>query len=114
MALVAACVAFGAFLSESAARARTDKLQTLQLQELCQNLAASVDGSAVWNYQEPRTFDEWDQANAALDIRIATLTDNCKEVVGFVAPTRALKSVEARPSATDKQQNTEPVSLSNH
>lgn len=93
VALVAACFAFVTYLSEGEARKMSGVLQSLQLSELCQSLASKVDGSTVWNAQEPRTFDDWDISNAALDERIAFLNQTCEGVPNFIAPTRVVQPI---------------------
>jgi len=92
--LVAGCVAFFTYISGGEARKTEGVLQTLQLSELCQSLAHTVDGSAVWNAQEPLTFEGWDQANAALDQRIEFLNQTCDGIPNYVAPTRVIPGVE--------------------
>ncbi len=91
VALIAACFAFAVYLSDADSRETTAQLQTLQLSELCQNLATTVDGNNVWNYQKPNTFDDWDKSNAELDKRIAFLNEICGNVPNFIPPSRVLK-----------------------
>lgn len=92
VALTAACVAFGNYLLDADARKTAGKLQSLQLSQLCQSLASTVDGTNVWNYQAPKTFDDWDKENEALDTRIEFLNNTCSDVPNFVPATRVIKS----------------------
>ncbi len=91
VALVAACVTFYVYLTEFDDRKKASQLQTLQLSQLCENLASTINGKSVWNYQEPKTFDEWDKSNSKLDERIASLNIYCVNAPNYVQPSRALR-----------------------
>lgn len=89
--LVAACFFFFLYWAEADNREKSARLQTLQLTQICNSLASNVDGSEVWNYQMPKTFDDWDVANLELDRRIAWLNDKCLGESLYTKPTRLLK-----------------------
>lgn len=105
VAIVAACVAFYMYVTGADARKRADKLQSLQLSQLCESLGSTIDGSGRWNAQEPRTFDEWDKSNEDLDKRITFLNESCAEVEGYVPVTRVVRGVSV-PKESKRQSET--------
>lgn len=88
ISLVAACVFFFVYICESDDRKDAARLQRLQVAELCNSLASKIKGNDALNYEEPRSFDEWDVSNSALDSRIAWLDEQCAAQQTYVAPTR--------------------------